>query len=144
VVEFMRELVRAVQALLADCARASGLSQTDFLALVRVVAADGMTRAELKRIFGMTSSSITELADRLERPGLIVRTRPPGDRRLVVLEPTRRGRRTVDRTLGPMLARMAQIVDSLAEDELSSVARFLHEVAQGVAESAPKRTRSKR
>jgi len=91
-VEDVRGVARAVLAALVYSAARAGLNQSDFYALVRVVAAEGLTGAEIRRILGVSSSSVTELADRLERAGMVARTRPQSDRRLVVLQPTARGR----------------------------------------------------
>jgi DNA-binding MarR family transcriptional regulator len=131
-IEQMRRVVRSVQAVLAASASDAGLSQSDFQALVRLVAADGMSGADVGRILGVTSSSITELADRLERAGMIARTRALYDRRLVVLKPTAHGRHVVERTLGPVLIAMAAVVDGLQEAELEVVGRFLDEVERGL------------
>jgi DNA-binding MarR family transcriptional regulator len=98
-----------------------------------------MTGAELRRILGLTSSSISELADRLERNGMITRTRPRVDRRLVVLKPTARGRRVVERALGPLLARMATAVRALTDEELDVVSRFLGELEETLDEVAAER-----
>jgi DNA-binding MarR family transcriptional regulator len=92
------------------------------------VVAGGLTGAEIRRILGVSSSSVTELADRLESAGMIARTRPQSDRRLVVLKPTARGRRAVDRALGPSLAAIATSVDELDERELAVVGPFLREL----------------
>ena len=127
-VEDVRGVARAVLAALVYSAARAGLSQSDFYALVRVVAAEGLTGAEIRRILGVRSSSVTELADRLESAGMIARTRPQSDRRLVVLQPTARGRRAVDRALGPALGAIAAAVDELAEEELAVVGRFLTEL----------------
>ena len=127
-VEDVRGVARAVLAALVYSAARAGLNQSDFYALVRVVAAEGLTGAEIRRILGVSSSSVTELADRLESAGMIARTRPQSDRRLVVLQPTARGRRAVARALRPALAAIAAAVDELAEEELAVVGRFLQEL----------------
>ena len=128
VVEDVRGVARAVLAALVFSAARAGQNQSDFYALVRVVVAEGATGADIRRILGVSSSSVTELADRLESAGMIARTRPQSDRRLVVLKPTARGRRAVDRALGPALGAIAAAVDELAEEELAVVGRFLTEL----------------
>ncbi len=138
-VEQIRGVTRAVQAVLTDLAAHADLSQSDFQALVRLVAADGLTGAELRRILGVTSSSISELADRLERSRMITRTRPRSDRRLVVLKPTARGRRAVEQALSPVLAAMATVVGGLADEELAVVSRFLRDVEGTLHEIAADR-----
>jgi DNA-binding MarR family transcriptional regulator len=133
-VEQMRRIVRSVQALLADSAMGAGLNERDFQALIRIVEAAGLSGAELGRLLGMTSSSVTELADRLQNAGMITRTRSPSDRRLVVLKPTARGCRVIDRALGPTLAAMATVLDSLADIELGVVSHFLDQVERQLLE----------
>jgi DNA-binding MarR family transcriptional regulator len=130
--EQMRRVTRSVQEVLADSAANAGLSENDFRALARVAAAGGLTGAELGRKLGMTSSSMTELADRLERAGMVARTRSEADRRLVVLRPTARGRRLVDRALGPVLSAMSAVLDGLDDSDLDAIARFLDRVEQGL------------
>jgi DNA-binding MarR family transcriptional regulator len=136
VVQQIRSVTRSVQTVFTHIAGRAELNQSDFQALVRLVAADGLTGAELRRILGVTSSSITELADRLERDGMIARTRPRSDRRLVVFEPTEAGRHAVERALSPVLAVMGTVVGRLAEEELVIVSRFLVDVEEALGEVA--------
>ena len=134
VIEQMRSVARSTQAAIAGSALQAGLSQGDFQALVRVVAADGLTGAQVRRILGVTSSSITELADRLERARMIKRTPRPSDRRVVVLKPTARGRAAVERALAPVLTAMAAVVNGLTDDELNAVSKFLAQVDRSLGE----------
>jgi len=132
----MRDTVRTVQYFLAASARSSRMSQTDFAALLRIVTANGLAGAELRRVLGMTSSSVTELADRLEAGALIARTRSASDRRMVLLKPTALGRRTVDQAVGPLLESLMGLVDRLADAERAAFAAFLREVGHVVSEAA--------
>lgn len=134
VIEQIRVLARSLQVALADSASRAGLSQGDFQALIRLVVADGLSGAALRRILRVSSSSVSELADRLERAGMIVRARRPSDRRVVVLRPTRRGRRVVERATAPVLATMAGVVRGFSEAELEVVSRFLDDVDRGLGE----------
>jgi DNA-binding MarR family transcriptional regulator len=124
----MRRVVRTVQAVLSRSALEARLNHSDFQALVRLVAANGLTGAELGRILGLTSSSITELADRLEQVGMLTRARSSSDRRLVVLKPTARGRRVADHALRPTLDAMSEVLEGLSDGELELIDRFLEEV----------------
>jgi DNA-binding MarR family transcriptional regulator len=133
-VEQMRRIVRSVQASLADSAMRADLNERDFQALVRIVSGDGLNGAEIGRILGMTSSSITELADRLQNARMITRTRSPSDRRLVVLKPTARGRRVIDRALGPTLTAMVTVLEGLDDIELGVVGDFLDQVEHQLLE----------
>jgi DNA-binding MarR family transcriptional regulator len=63
-----------VQAAIADSAVEAGLSQSDFQALARIVVRDGLSGAQVRQLLGVTSSSVSELADRLELAGIVTPT----------------------------------------------------------------------
>jgi DNA-binding MarR family transcriptional regulator len=125
-------LTRAVQDFLAARAKERGLGTTDFIALVRASEGDGVTGAQLARAFGMRSSSVTGLADRLEAKGLIARRPHPTDRRTVLLHPTRRGRQTVTRALGPLLESLTTLADEFDASERATIAAFLDRIAEAL------------
>ncbi len=133
--ELLRQLARAWLGLLADCARAVGLHQTDYLALIRIVAAEGIVPADLRRVLGISAGSMTDLADRLERRGLIRRVDRPQDRRSIELKPTAKGVRIAERTVGGVLRSVGEIVRGLEAHELSVVRRFLADVAVSVSDA---------
>jgi DNA-binding MarR family transcriptional regulator len=140
----MRLLVGATQRFLGDRARAAGLNQRDFLALIRLTSCEAMTGAQLGGAIGLTSSSITGLADRLEKAKLITRAAHPTDRRLVVLRPTARGRSVVARALDPTLERLAQMMGGLDQQQFAAVAAFLHEAGRVLDEERRGRASAKR
>ena len=75
-----------------------GLSHSQAAALGVLNAADRpLPLSHLARYLTQEAQSTTELADRLERRGLVRRTRDPRDRRLVLLELTPEGRAVYDR-----------------------------------------------
>jgi DNA-binding MarR family transcriptional regulator len=95
----MTELVLAFSALRKQNARAigamsaaHGISPTDMRALSFVsLSADGATPKAVAEHLGMTTGSLTTLADRLDAAGFLERTANPGDRRSVLLRLTARG-----------------------------------------------------
>jgi DNA-binding MarR family transcriptional regulator len=128
IVRQLRSLTRDVQDYLAVEAKRRGLATNDFVALVRAVATDGVTGAQLARAFGMRSSSVTGLADRLEAEGLIARHDHPTDRRIVILRATRPGQALIRKSLGPVLGRILAIAEALDPPAREVVARFLSDV----------------
>jgi DNA-binding MarR family transcriptional regulator len=144
VVSRLRGLTRAAQDCVAVGAHQLGLGTTEFVALVRASDADGVTGARLARAFGMRSSSVTGLADRLEAQGLIVRRPHPTDRRAVVLLATRRGRSTVTRALGPLLEHLLALAGELDADERAVIARFLDRVGEELRAPPPRAVASRR
>lgn len=96
--EQMTELVLAFSALRKQNSRAigamsaaHGISPTDMRALSFVSLADGATPKAVAEHLGMTTGSLTTLADRLDRAGFLERTAHPTDRRSVLLRLTPRG-----------------------------------------------------
>jgi len=79
---------------------------------------------------------MTGLADRLERDKLIRRHPHPTDRRLLVLKATPRGHKVVQRTLGPLLAQLAQLADGLEPDQRPILSSFMREVTATVLQQA--------
>jgi DNA-binding MarR family transcriptional regulator len=141
----LRGLTRAIQDFLAAEAKKHGLTSTEFVALIRTANGDRMTGAHLAHALGMRSSSVTELADRLEARGLIARHAHPSDRRSVVLQATRRGRAVVNRAIGPLLEQLLGVARELENDERAAVVAFLERIDEVLrrseqgSSSAPRR-----
>jgi DNA-binding MarR family transcriptional regulator len=108
--------------------RRAELVSNDIAALSSVVDEQQMTGVELRQASGLTSSSVTELADRLERARLISRSRGNHDRRLVMIKPTAKGQRAVTRALGPLHARLSEVEKRHDAEELEKLAEFLVEI----------------
>jgi DNA-binding MarR family transcriptional regulator len=133
----MRTVTRGVQAFLAARAKELGLGTTDFIALIRTTNTDGVTGAQLAHAFGMRSSSITDLADRLQAKGLIARRPHPTDRRTIRLHATRTGQSAVNRAIGPLLRRLTTLADELDTNQRATIAAFLDEIDAALSGSAP-------
>jgi DNA-binding MarR family transcriptional regulator len=129
VVLALRRSTRSVQHLLTAQAGAHGLSLPELLTLVRATDEEGVTVTAARHALGMRSSSMTALADRLERDRLLRRAPHPTDRRSTVLRATPKGRRVVERALGPIVGGVAGIVSSLKPVELATLERFLDQTA---------------
>jgi DNA-binding MarR family transcriptional regulator len=132
----LRGLTQGVQDFLAARAKELGLGTTDFIALIRATYGEGATGAQLAQAFGMRSSSVTGLADRLEAKGLIARRPHPTDRRTVLLHATRRGQSTVRRGIGPLVEQVQALADDLDADDRETIATFLRRVDDAIQASA--------
>jgi DNA-binding MarR family transcriptional regulator len=129
-VKRLRVLTRAMQDFLAARAKERELGTTDFIALIRASNGEGITGAQLARAFGMRSSSVTGLADRLEAKGLIARRPHPTDRRTILLHATGRGRQTVTRALGPLLENLTGLAGEFDANERAAIAAFLDGIGE--------------
>jgi DNA-binding MarR family transcriptional regulator len=130
--QLIQDLFQTTSSVWAAAAESVHVSLSDLAALARLTAAESMTGVELRDASGLTSSSITELADRLERSGLITRSRQTHDRRLVLLTPTAKGRRTIDRALAPLDARLAMLWRGFDPTELQRGVQFLHDIGDAL------------
>lgn len=73
----------------------------------------------------VTSGTMTNRVDRLERRGLVERSPDPHDRRGVIVRLTADGRATVDGAMADLLERERQLLAELPEDQQAELARFL-------------------
>jgi DNA-binding MarR family transcriptional regulator len=139
--ERLRELVHAIgrttQSVWAAAARAVGLGSTDLSALSHLSSAGAMTGAELGQILGLSSSSITELADRLEDAGLLNRSRSKNDRRHTLLKATAKGRRTARKALAPIDARLDHIAGAQHPTQLQRSVELLLDISAALSTPAP-------
>src|SRR5207253_4665467 len=130
VVLALRRSTRSVQQLITAQAGAAGLSLPELLTLARAADADGVTVTDARQALGLRSSSMTALADRLERDRLLRRVPHPTDRRSTILRATPKGRRVVERALGTLIGGVAGIVGAMRPDELATLERFLDQTSE--------------
>jgi DNA-binding MarR family transcriptional regulator len=140
----LRQVARAWLGLLSDGAREAGLNQTDYLALIRIVAAEGMVPSDLRKVLGISAGSMSDLTDRLERRGLIRRVDRPEDRRSIELRATAKGVRTAEQTVGPVIRSVLETVRGLKAEELRVVHKLLGDTALALAEPPTRRVASRR
>jgi DNA-binding MarR family transcriptional regulator len=127
VAELTRELFRQATALSAAITEASGLHHTDAAALRALDAAAGepITVSRLGSELNLSSGAVTALVDRLERHGMVQRTRDAGDRRRVHVSLTPRARRLGADLLEPIAGRIGHAIGDLDAADLRVVERYL-------------------
>jgi DNA-binding MarR family transcriptional regulator len=85
---------------------------------------------------GVHLATMTGVLDRLEQGGWVTRDRAPGDRRAVVLAAPPDRQREVYAQFNGMNTRMGQILAQYSDDQLDTIAEFLHQAtAAGRASS---------
>jgi DNA-binding MarR family transcriptional regulator len=89
--------------------------------------------SHLARYLTQEAQSTTELADRLERRGLVRRTRDARDRRLVLLELTPEGRQMYERIQPAIVQNSEQLFGSLNERDRARLADLLRPVRERAA-----------
>jgi DNA-binding MarR family transcriptional regulator len=115
--------------------RASGLSAPRLSALSVVVFRGPIVLGELAAAEQVRPPTMTRLVQALERQGLVKRRHDPGDRRVVLVEVTPRGRALFARARARRVDRLAErlaALDGAALGSLGEGAKVLAEVVRGL------------
>jgi Transcriptional regulators len=91
-----------------------------------------VTAGQLAEHLHVTTGAITGLIDRLERSGFARRQADPGDRRRVVVVPTRKGDR-VGELFGPLAIALRRTTEGYSEKDLLLLTEFIRKMRAAVA-----------
>ena len=128
----LRAMSRALQSFLIMQARASRLGLLEYLLLARAADQGGVTARAAGRELTLSTGTMTGLIDRLEQDDLIRRHPHPTDRRVLLLQATPRGREIMDRSVGPLLADLTALANSLPAEQQALLGAFMDQVAERV------------
>ncbi|MFV2198603.1 MarR family winged helix-turn-helix transcriptional regulator [Nocardiopsis sp. LOL_012] len=118
------ELVR----LLHRMADSSGMNPTDFQCLTLLQVSGTLTPGEIAESLCMSTGSVTGVLDRLERRGLVERTRHPEDRRKVAVRLTPGSGRPDTASGTGMREAMVGLHADYTDDDLAVIADWLERV----------------
>lgn len=106
--------------LFTEVGRTHKLSQQQVRLLCAIITCPNVGMSELGRQTQLEKSNLSNLVDRLEQRGLVVRTRDPGDRRVTYVELTGEGHDLAVRSHTEVIARVNELATRLpaAEREL--------------------------
>jgi len=108
-----------------------GLNATDLNCLNILSFSGEMTAGELARETGLTTASITGVADRLEDAGYVRRERDPRDRRRVVIRLVLESAlRDVAPVFLPLILGWQAVVTQYSDDELRLIVEFYDQMEQ--------------
>jgi DNA-binding MarR family transcriptional regulator len=113
--------------------RIAGINLTDGRCLDLLDIHDGLTAGELAEAASVSPGAVTTVLDRLERMGLVTRTRDEADRRRVLVELTPQARELAYSVYGPIAAYAGKYIEQLSDEEIDLITKFL-EVAVEVNE----------
>ena len=88
---------------------------------------DGLARtaSDIAREFRHDSGALTRVIDQLEQRGLLTRERSARDRRVVELNLTRTGRKTIEKLLPKVVGELNDALAPLSRDEFAQFQGFL-------------------
>jgi MarR family 2-MHQ and catechol resistance regulon transcriptional repressor len=120
----------AVRRRLAAELEREGVSAAGFSALVVLTTAGGSLELKiLRRRLGWSKANATEVTATLAARGLVIRRRPPEDRRIVLIELTATGRELVEGLFPAHADRVTQAFGALDEGEKRSLAELCRKLA---------------
>jgi MarR family transcriptional regulator, 2-MHQ and catechol-resistance regulon repressor len=107
-----------------------GVSPAGFSVLVVLTTAGGSAELKtLRRRLGWSKANATEVTATLQERGLVRRRRDHGDRRLVIVDLTYRGRELVERLFPEHSDRVTRAFGALDETEKRSLAELCRKLA---------------
>jgi DNA-binding MarR family transcriptional regulator len=125
----LRQAQHAFATTMEQRLRDSGLTRPQFGVLSVLVADPGLSAADLARAAMVTPQAINLLVGTLEREGLVRREKHPTHGRVLQLFATREGARRVRAAYPTVLELEDRIAAGLSDRQLSSIKRWLVEVA---------------
>jgi DNA-binding MarR family transcriptional regulator len=119
-----------LERLLIAQTRASGLGMLEFLVLLRAAESGGITPGEVGRSLGLSTSTMTDLVDRLAGNGLVRRHPHPTGGRLLLLRAPVKGKRLHERSAAPILESVTREAALLSAAEGTATVQFLARVVE--------------
>lgn len=107
----------------------AGLTGAQLWALAEVAQADNLTVNGLAEAMAVHQSTASNLIDKLDHKGLVLRARDPYDRRVVRLRPTPNGRAVLASAPGPAAGILPDALLRLAPERLEQLNDLLNELA---------------
>jgi DNA-binding MarR family transcriptional regulator len=127
----LRALQTAIDEAELALARRMRMNPTDLSAMGHLAfAEESLGTGELTGRLGISPAATTELVDRLERAGHVLRRRDEVDRRRVRLSPSPSATAEVLGHLMPLLDRLDAVAEELSDEDRAVVLRYLEGVTE--------------
>lgn len=125
----LRRILRATEFNARSLAHATGLSVAQLVVLELVAAEDRVSPSSIARGAGVGHATATSLIDKLQRRGLITRTRGERDRRHVWVSITDAGRELLSKAPNPLQRTYSEQFEKLPDWEQAMIVATLEKVA---------------
>lgn len=109
---------------------ALGINQTDVAALEHLITDGPLPPTELAARLSVTTAGITQVIDRLERAGHVVRERQVNDKRRVLVRPMPAAVAQTYRHIAPMLNGLSAVLSALDSTDRGVIEAFLGQVIE--------------
>lgn len=104
-----------------------GLNATDHKCLDFLMNSGPVTAGRLAELTGLTTGAVTNVIDRLEQGGYIVREKDPSDRRKVVVKPVLSQVHSISPLFESVMRRTLQIMSQYDERETGVILDFIRQ-----------------
>jgi DNA-binding MarR family transcriptional regulator len=128
--EAVTDLAHHVLHLFAEAGRGHKLSQQQVELICAVIVRGSVGMTELGSVLHVEKSSLSNLVDRLEQRGLVVRTRDPHDRRATRVSLTDEGTAVAMQTYDDVTTRLRRQLSHLAPADQRRLAAAARELTQ--------------
>jgi DNA-binding MarR family transcriptional regulator len=119
-----------------------GLGPTEEKTLLLLSGPEAYTAGDIARHTGLTTASVTDLIDRLERKGFVQRVRDIKDRRRVIVEPDRAKLAELADVFNSFQGVFTDLLDTYSDEQLMIIADYLNRAAQYSREAIRKLSRT--
>jgi|SRR4051812_41539674 len=109
----------------AAIAEQIGLGPTDEKTLFLLRGLGSLTAGEIAQHTGLTTASVTNLIDRLERKGFVQRVRDASDRRRVIVQPNDARLAELDQIFSRAVGTFDNVLDAYNDAQLATIVDFL-------------------
>ena len=114
----------------AAIAEQVGLGPTDEKTLFLLRGLGPLTAGEIAQHTGLTTASVTNLIDRLERKGFVQRVRDASDRRRVIVQPNEARLAELDQIFSQVVGTFDGVLDTYDDAQLATIADYLDRAAE--------------
>jgi DNA-binding MarR family transcriptional regulator len=121
IMQSLRRIIKSIQDYYQEVAENFGVTGPQLWALKTLSHHDSLSLSELSEKMYLHPSTITGVVDRLERKGYVKRNRDEGDRRVVYVALTTKGKSLVGRAPNPIQGKMIYGLRKLDREELSGI-----------------------
>jgi DNA-binding MarR family transcriptional regulator len=130
IIRSLRRIIRAVGLYSRELLRRRNLTTSQLATLRQLGRHGALSAGDLARGISVSQATVTGIVDRLERRGLVTRSRDSEDRRRVVIDLTDPGRQAVASSPPPLHERFMVRLAELPEDERREIDRMLRRIVE--------------
>ncbi|MDY0396903.1 MarR family winged helix-turn-helix transcriptional regulator [Virgibacillus halophilus] len=104
------------------------ITSPQFIALQWIIEEDNLTIGELSNKISLAFSTTTDLVDRLEKNGLVQRTKDESDRRVVRIIPLEKGKAIINEVIEKRREYLGEVIGSFTTEQAEALDELLEQL----------------